>query len=425
MRRSVANLTALLSVAAAMLGAAIPAHARAASAADGGAAATTALTPPGQDPFYSPPPNLASYQPGAVLRSRQVAVVGALQQQTQAAYQLFYRTTSAVGRPVGAVATALIPTSPAPGPRKLVSYQTFYDSLTLNCAPSFTMRGGNNGGSTQPLESQFIAQELQQGWDVIVPDYEGLQSEWAVGPTLGKATLDGVRAAESFGPAGLEGARTPVGMNGYSGGAIASNWAEALAPGYAPELNIVAVAAGGIFPDMDYTMSTLDGSVWYGVQIGVLVAIDRAYPQLNLRHLLNAAGRTLAAQDGQDAFGCAGAATNEPGGNAAQFTTYGSSQALAAALPVEQVLGRLSVENVAPVPTAPSFFYNAIGDELARIQPVDKLVAYYCAHGAMIDYDRDPVGGSHVGGLAVYWPVALQYLENRLAGKPAPDNCQQ
>ena len=38
-------------------------------------------------------------------------------------------------------------------------------------------------------------------------------------------------------------------MNGYSGGAIASNWAEALAPRYAPRLNIVAVAAGGIFPD--------------------------------------------------------------------------------------------------------------------------------------------------------------------------------
>ncbi len=120
-------------------------------------------------------------------------------------------------------------------------------------------------------------------------------------------------------------------MNGYSGGAIASSWAEALALEYAPELNIVAVAVGGLFPDIDYTMSTLDGSPWYGVQIGVLIAIDRAYPQLNLDHLLNASGRALAALDGQDAFGCAGAATNEPGGNATEFTIYPSSQALAAA----------------------------------------------------------------------------------------------
>jgi Secretory lipase len=127
---------------------------------------------------------------------------------------LLYRTTNATGQPVATVATLMVPTSPAPGARKLVSYQTFYDSLTLNCAPSYTMRGGNNGGSTQPLESEFIGQELQQGWEVVVPDYEGPQSEWAVGPMLGRATLDGIRAVESFAPAGLEGGRTPVGMNG-------------------------------------------------------------------------------------------------------------------------------------------------------------------------------------------------------------------
>ncbi len=148
MRTSVAHLTAALGVAAAMLGAAIPAHASAVSAHDTGALTATAPTPPGQDPFYSPPPNLASYPPGAVMHSRQVAVVGAMQPQTRAAYQLLYRTTSGIGRPAAAVATVLIPVSPAPGSRKLVSYQTFYDSLTLNCAPSYTMRGGNNGGST-------------------------------------------------------------------------------------------------------------------------------------------------------------------------------------------------------------------------------------------------------------------------------------
>ena len=383
-----------------------------------------AVTPPNQDPFYTPPPHLGSYPPGTVLRSRQVTLVGAMAPQTQAAYELLYRTTNATGQPVATVATLMIPASPAAGPRKLVSYQTFYDSLTLNCAPSYTMRGGNNGGSTQPLESEFIGQELQQGWDVVVPDYEGPQSEWAVGPMLGRATLDGIRAVESFPPAGLEGSHTPVGMNGYSGGAIASNWAEALAPQYAPKLNLVAVAAGGIFPDLDYTMSTLDGSIWYGVQIGVLVAIDRAYPQLDLSSLLNANGQALAAQDGQDADGCAGAATNEPGGDASQFTIFPSSPALAAAPKVRSVLDKLDMKTAAPVPTAPSFFYNAINDELAHIQPVDQLVAYYCAHGATIDYDRDPAGSSHVGGLAIYWPLALQYLENRFSGQPAPNTCR-
>jgi hypothetical protein len=346
-----------------------------------------------------------------------------MQPQLKAAYQLLYRTTDPAGRAAATVTTVMIPVSPAPGPRKLVSYQTFYDSLTLNCAPSYTMRGGNSGGSTQPYESGLIAQELQQGWDVVVPDYEGLQSEWAVGPMLGHATLDGIRAAESFAPAGLEGARTPVAMNGYSGGAIASNWAEAYASRYAPQLNIVAVAAGGIFPDIDYTESTLDGSYWYGVQIGDLVAIDRAYPALHLPSLLNASGRALAAADGQDADGCAGATSNAQGGNAAEYTVFPTSAALAADSRVKRVLGKLTMETAAPVPAAPSFFYNAAGDELAHIQSVDRLVGYYCARGATIDYDRDPVAGSHVAGLTAYWPPALQYIENRFAGKPAPDTC--
>ena len=378
---------------------------------------------PNGDTFYAPPANLASYPPGTVLRTRTVTLQGPMQADMSAAYQLLYRTTNATGEPVATVATLMLPSSPAAGPRKLVSYQTFYDSLTLNCAPSNTMQGNNNGGGTQHAESGLIAQELQQGWDVVVPDYEGPQSEWAVGPMLGQATLDGVRAVENFAPADLEGAKTPVGMNGYSGGAIASMWAEALAPIYAHELNIVAVAVGGLFPDLDYTMSILDGSQWYGVEIGVLVAIDRAYPQLNLQSFLNPAGKTLAAQDGQDAGGCAGAALNEPGGNASQFTTYPSSKALAADPRIKKVLNNLYMETAAPVPTAPSFYYNATGDELGRIQPVDKVVAYYCAHGATIDYDRDPIGGSHLGGVTVYWPMALQYLQSRFAGTPPANTC--
>lgn len=388
-----------------------------------GAPGLGAPVPPGKDPFYRPPPGLRAYPPGAVLRAREVTLQGAMQPDLKAAYQLLYRTTNPAGQAVATVTTVMIPVSPAPGPRKLVSYQTFYDSLTLNCAPSYTMRGGNSGGSTQPYESGLIAQELQQGWDVVVPDYEGPQSEWAVGPMLGHATLDGIRAAESFAPAGLEGASTPVAMNGYSGGAIASNWAEAYAPVYAPHLNIVAVAAGGIFPDIDYTESMLDGSYWYGVQIGDLVAIDRAYPAIGLPSLLNANGRSLAAADGQDADGCAGATSNAQGGSASEYTIFPTSQALAAYPRVKRVLDKLTMETAAPVPTAPSFFYNAVSDELAHIQAVDKVVAYYCARGATIDYDRDPVAIGHVGGLTGYWPAALQYIENRFAGQPAPDTC--
>jgi secretory lipase len=188
--------------------------------------AASALTAPASDPFYVQPANIAHYPHGTIVRERQVTLSGPTQTQAAAAYQLMYATTDATGRPVAAVTTVMVPSSPAAGPRRLASYQTYYDSLTLNCAPSYTLQGGNSGGGTNgPTEQTMMSEELGQGWDVVTSDYEGLNSEWAVGPMLGHATLDSIIAAEHFTLAGLEGAKTEVTLNGYSGGSEASTWA--------------------------------------------------------------------------------------------------------------------------------------------------------------------------------------------------------
>ena len=380
----------------------------------------SAVTAPASDPFYTPPANLSQYPHGTILRERQVTMSGPQQLETADAYQLLYTTTNLTGTPVAAVTTVLVPTSPALGPRRLASYQMYYDSLTLNCAPSYTLQGGNNGPSS---EAAWITQLLQQGWDVNVPDYEGLQSEWAVGPVLGRATLDSITAAEHFAGAGLDGAKTEVTMNGYSGGSEAATFAAALAPKYTPALDIVGVAAGGNFPDLDYTTQNLDNSVWYGTEIGALESFSRALPkQINLTKLLNAAGQSLAAKDGQDGSGCGGSTLNEPYSNASQFTNFPTSAALAADPPVKSALDQISLKN-APMPKAPEVLYNSVNDDLAFIGPVDTLVANYCRNGVTVDYDRDAAGGDHLSGFVPYWKAALSYLQGAFAGTPPPDNC--
>ena len=386
--------------------------------------AASALTPPASDPFYAQPANIARYPHGTILRERQVTLSGPTQAEAAAAYQLMYATTNATGQPVAAVTTVMVPSMPAPGPRRLASYQTYYDSLTVNCAPSYTLQGGNNGGGTNgPTEQTMMSQLLQQGWDVVTSDYEGLNSEWAVGPMLGYATLDSITAVEHFAPAGLEGAKTEVTLNGYSGGSEASTWAAAFAPKYAANINIVGVAAGGNFPDLFYTTEHLDNSIWYGTEIGVLESFSRALPQdFDLSKLLNASGQALAAKDGQDGSGCAGSTLNEPYGNASQYTNFPSSVALADYPPVNRGLEELSLKN-GPVPKAPLFLYNSVDDDLAFIEPVDAWVASYCRRGVTLDYDRDPAGGDHLTGIVPYWTAALTYLKNAFAGVKPPDNC--
>jgi Secretory lipase len=387
-------------------------------------ASASALTPPAQDPFYTQPHGVARFAPGTILKERQVTLSGSAAPVTADAYQLMFRSTSATGQPIAAVTTVLVPTSPASGPRVLATYEPAYDSETLNCAPSYTLQGGNDGGGgTATLEESLIADELAQGWDVNVPDYEGLQSEWTVAPLLGRISLDSVKAAEHFWPDGLtQGARTRVTFNGYSGGSEAADWAAALATRYAPELNIVGIAGGGNFPDFDYTLSQLDGTAWYGIEPGVFESYSRAFRYFNLQKLLNPAGQAIAAQDGQDAFGCGGATINLPGGNASEYTYFPSSAALAADPLVKWTLDRLSLR-YAPYPKVPELLYNSVDDDIAFIKPVDALVKQYCAAGVRVDYDRDALGGDHVSAIPRYWAATMQYLSARFAGQPAPDNC--
>jgi hypothetical protein len=173
---------------------------------------------PASDPFYTQPSPMPSVPAGTILRERPSSVTALGIPTNIRAYEIAYASTDGSGGPVMDVGTILVPNGVS-GPRPLLSYQVAEDAVTENCAPSYTLQSGTE------IEAVLMAAALQQGWDVVVPDYEGLQSEYTGGRQSGQAVLDGIRAAESFAPAGLSGSATPVGMWGYSGGALASAWA--------------------------------------------------------------------------------------------------------------------------------------------------------------------------------------------------------
>ncbi len=381
--------------------------------------ARAAVLAPASDPFYTPPAGYQSAAPGTILRTREVSVVGLTQVAQSTAYQLLYRSEDATGEPIAAVTTLILPSHPSSGPRRLLSYQTAEDSLSLKCAPSYTLQTGS--GSTQSVESGEIALGLLQGWDVAVPDYEGPRSEYAVGPLAGRVTLDGIRAVEQFTAAGLEGAATKVALTGYSGGSIPSIWANALASSYAPSVNLVGNAVGGIVPDPVENLAQVNGSVFAGVIVAASVGVNRAYPSLDLPAILSARGAGLAATDGDDGDGCSGGVTNAPFDTVAELTHYATPAALTALPQVHSAFAHLDLIG-GPKPEAPSYFWNAIDDEIAVIGPVDQYYASACQQGAVIDYYRSPVG-EHLTGAGLYVPQAISYLEDRFAGDAAPDTC--
>lgn len=101
------------------------------------------------------------------------------------------------------------------------------------------------------------------GYIVTSSDYEGPNAAFGAGPLAGHGVLDAIRATLAFPTLKLPKGTGVVGV-GYSGGAIATGWAAALQPSYAPELPILGWAQGGTPANISATVQYIDGGLFSG-----------------------------------------------------------------------------------------------------------------------------------------------------------------
>jgi len=258
-----------------------------------GATAAAPIPRPADDPFYKyDAGRLAKARPGTPLRSRQVTLALGTNPVPLTATQILYRTTDSVGDPTYSVTTVALPVTGTVAPR-MVSYQSFYDALSSKCNPSYTLRGGDPGADNTQLtlaEQVVVTDLVASGYVVNVPDFENVDLDWVAGVESGRSTLDSIRATLTY----LELPRsTPLAMLGYSGGSIGSEFAAELQPRYAPRLNLVGVAAGGLPVHLAHNLHYVDGSpVWSSVAPAALAGIARGY-NIRLRPYLTAKGRRI------------------------------------------------------------------------------------------------------------------------------------
>ena len=176
-------------------------------------------------------------------------------------------------------------------PIRLFSYQTSYDALGSQCDPSYTLKAGTEG------ETGFVTSLANAGDTVLMADYEGEDAAYGVGPLSGYQTLDAIRAAETW--LGVPEASTPVGMLGYSGGAVATEFASELAPTYAPHLDIVGVAEGGLPVDLFHELSYINhpNSPWTGQIPSYLDGLARGFAVRDLYRFYTPEGIKVATTD--------------------------------------------------------------------------------------------------------------------------------
>jgi Secretory lipase len=366
------------------------------------------LVEPHDDPFYRPPAGFERTAPGTVLASRPVTVTSLGLPVPADAVQFLTRSTDAKGAPTTVVGTLMVPKTPYPaGPRPLVSYQPATDSLGDQCNPSYKLRAGTEA------ELPLMMQALEQGWAVVVTDYEGPDSAFGAGRMAGHGVLDGIRAAEALPGTGLTGVQTPVGLWGYSGGGLATSWAAELQAGYAPELGVVGAASGGTPADMGAAARRIDGTIASGLVLLASTGLTRAYPEM--LSLLNDRGRAMIKEIGHM---CVGEAVSRfPWRHLNEFTVSRDplSEPVAATVMEANHLGRLT-------PKAPVFLYHSVFDELIPYATARQLQADWCRGGGHVTLYSD-AASEHSSLAATGAPLAVGYLASRFAGAAVPADC--
>src|SRR2546421_3531516 len=191
------------------------------------------ITAHAPDDFYDPPSDL-SRRPGALLRSeplKEVALPAGMR-----GWRILYATTVDDSTPATAVATVFAPTDPPAGPRPVIAWEHATTGLRQKCMPSLV--------SLPTKGIPWCNRIVMAGWVVVATDYsfaeKGGPHPYLIGEGEARAGLDSVRAARQMPELTLD---KRVVAWGYSQGGHAALWTGIVGPRYAPDLEILGVAA--------------------------------------------------------------------------------------------------------------------------------------------------------------------------------------
>ncbi len=396
----------LLAVPLLLVTAVVPLHATSASAAVAD--------------FYRAPLPLAPAAPGAVIRSRAATVDLGAGAPAVKAMTVMYHSRTTTGSDVAVTGTVLTP-APAwtgTGPRPVVGFAVGTQGPGPQCAPSRQLVAGTE------YENSPISQALAKGWAVAVTDYEGYttgsRATYVTGRSEAHAVLDSVRAAQRL--AGTEVvAGSPLLLWGYSQGGGASAWATALQPAYAPELRLVADASGGVPADSKAVGDSLNGNAGAAFLLYSLSGFATAYPQqFPLAAHLDAAGRQVLAdvntQCVSDSLG------RYAFQDVSQYFRAGETTTTFEAIPsVARVLTANTLTTSAPLPKVPVYQYHGAGDEIVPFGQAYTLHQAWCVGGVTTVFQ--PFPGEHLTTNSEAAPTAVQFLADRLAGRPVTGSC--
>ena len=359
------------------------------------------------DPFYTPPDPIPS-ELGTVIRTEplNIAVEGGTAQ------RILYVSERPDGTRAVSGGMIFIPNLPAPPEgRPVVAWEHGTLGMGEACVPS------RSDNPTADMYT-FIGPMMAANWVVVATDYVGLgtpgPNQYLVAQAEVRDVVNSVRAARSIPTAN---ASNRYATFGHSQGGHASIWTGHLGPEYAPELELVGVAAAAPALNLsDIASAQWDTAVGWVIGSDLIESWPTYYSDLPVDAVLTTAGRDASQR-------LAAECIKEAGLEALAREKFG--QQFFAFDPLTNLQWRDSMLAQTPpdMPAdMPVFIAQGTTDEVVLPWPNSIIQQKWCDAGSTISMlwmgDVNHEDAAHVSG-----PAAVDWIADRFAGRPAGRSC--
>ncbi|OJX70296.1 MAG: hypothetical protein BGO95_11715 [Micrococcales bacterium 73-13] len=364
---------------------------------------------PVPDAFYAVPGRVPD-QPGQLIRAE--PFTNAIPDDARA-WRILYTTTREDGVPAVASGLVMVPNGVADPPTIAWTHGT--TGAAVGCAPSLAPEPFTVGAMPDWREA------LARGWAIVATDYVGLGVDpphpYVVGQPEARSALDAVRASRQ-----LDGASfgEQVVVWGHSQGGHAALWTGGLAAEYAPELDIVGVAAMAPASNLPALVGSFANSE-IGTVIGPLVieGYAGAYPDVRVEDYVIPQARILVEE-------IASRCWSEPSMVVGLVEAGLIDRPIWSRDPGTGPLAARAEQNVPRLPiAAPLLIAQGLADPLILPTSQQDYVDSLCAAGQQVDYRTYP-GKDHMGVVTGDSPLLgelLDWTQDRLDGRPPLDTC--
>jgi pimeloyl-ACP methyl ester carboxylesterase len=327
-------------------------------------------------------------------------------------YRVLYRSTNYDGRPVAVTGALMFPDAKADGPRPVVAWAHPTTGVVSDCAPTLL-----------PNLSQVVMgidEISDKGWVIAATDYIGLGTKdphpYLIGMAEANAVIDIVRAAHQL--SDIQ-AGKKFAVWGHSQGGHAALYTGLHAKTYAPELDLVGVAAAAPASKLaELFKADVDTASGRSLSAMTVLAWSRLF------------GWPLAELVEPDAMGPFKRLASDCIEDLPQFLQEDNDEQRLPRtfLKIDPLTDPKFTPIIAgntpgPLPSGmPVFIAQGEADTTVRPEITKQYVRELCQAGTHVRFKLMP-GVSHVTVALDSGYDAVEWMAERFAGRPAPNQC--